>query len=209
MPTHEDVNGKRVHTEEKLAELLRELLSTLVVAPGHPEHGPFYVVHGLLNAIPLYQWQPGTGVQTRVYIDMLALQCTYAQRKFPYHVPLVESNDALYGGAPGYMYELNQSITTCVAEIVKQLTAIGERPDNPSKLTQARLILDLVNQLGSRMELDGEVGSFVIKLLELACKSKPLFTRADLRYLANTVDFLKKQVAGSLAAPILPTLKAL
>ena len=42
----------RLHTEEKLLEYLRSLFATLVVAPGHPEHGPFYIVNGLLNALP-------------------------------------------------------------------------------------------------------------------------------------------------------------
>ena len=72
-----------------------------------------------MNAIPKFQWQATTGAQTRVYIDMLGLLCTYAQRKFPYHIAHVESNDDLYGGAPGYMMELSQSIATCVQEIVK------------------------------------------------------------------------------------------
>ena len=34
MPVYEEVDSKRVHSEEKLASFLRALLSTLVVAPG-------------------------------------------------------------------------------------------------------------------------------------------------------------------------------
>ena len=135
-PAFEEVDSKRVHTEDRLLCYLRSLLATLVVAPGHPEHGPFYIVQGLLNAVPRFAWQPQTGQQTRVFVDMLALLCTFAQRKFPYHVCQVESNDELYGGAPDYMAELSESISACIADILKQLTALGERTDSTSKLSQ-------------------------------------------------------------------------
>lgn len=137
-PTHEEIESRRVHTEDRLASYLRSLLSTLVVAPGHPEHGPFYIVQGLLNAMPRFPWQANTAVQTRVYVDILALLCTYAQRKFPYHVAHVESNDDLYGGAPDYMAELKESLQVCMQEVLKQLTALGERTEAIAKLNQVR-----------------------------------------------------------------------
>ena len=106
MPPQEDgvVEGRgKVHTEARLAAYLKSLLSTLVVVPGHPDHGLFYIVKGLLNAIPRYPWQEHTGMLTSVYIDMLGLLACYAQKKFPYSLPQVESNDVLYCGAPGYV----------------------------------------------------------------------------------------------------------
>ncbi len=139
---------------------------------------------------------------------MLGLLCTYAQRKFPYHIAHVESNDDLYGGAPGYMFELSQNIATCVQEIVKQLTAIGERSDAASKLCQARLVLDLVNQISTRMEMSVEVGEFLLRLLELAAKSKSVYTRTDLKYLSNTIEFVKNKASGSAAAnTLIPALR--
>lgn len=38
------VEYKRVHSEARLASFLRMFWSTLVIVPGHPEHGPFYLV---------------------------------------------------------------------------------------------------------------------------------------------------------------------
>jgi hypothetical protein len=70
---------------------------------------------------------------------MLALLATFAQKKFPYKVPQVESNDSLYGGAIDYMQELAETIVTCVGEIVKQLTALGEKGDTVSKLNQVEI----------------------------------------------------------------------
>jgi hypothetical protein len=53
-PSHiEDTeSNKRIHAEDRLVRYLRSVLAFLVVAPGHPEHGPFYIVSGLLNAVP-------------------------------------------------------------------------------------------------------------------------------------------------------------
>lgn len=135
-PTHEEIDGKRVHTEERLLCYLRNLLSFLVVAPGHPEHGPFYIVQGLLNAVTKYSWQATTGVQTKLYIDILALLCTFAQRRFPYRIAQVESNDDLYGGTSDYMSELRDLINVSVDETLRQLAALGERTESVAKLNQ-------------------------------------------------------------------------
>lgn len=43
-------------TEESLISFLRNFLSSLVVVPGHPEQGPFYLVKGLLKVINDYPW---------------------------------------------------------------------------------------------------------------------------------------------------------
>lgn len=190
MPSHYEEDGKRFHYEDRLSTYLISLLATLVVVPGHPEHGPFYIVQGLINAMPKYSWQPWTGVQTRIYTNMLALLCTFAQKKFPYHINGVESNDDLYGGAATYMSELNESINVCVSEIFKQLTAFNERTEASSKVNQARSTLDLVNQIAGRMELNAGVTEFLLKLIGLADRHRAMFTRTDVRYFSNTIEYV-------------------
>ncbi len=114
----------------------------------------------------------------------------------------MQSNDELYGGAPSYMTELSEHVDTCVAEILKQLTALGERAESSAKLAQTRTALDLVNQLAARVDMTPAVASFVYKLLELANKHKTLFVRTDSRYFANTVEFVmvRAQKASAVAA---------
>jgi hypothetical protein len=163
---------------------------------GHPEHGPFYIVQGLRNALPRYQWQAGSLAQCRVYVDILGLLCTYSQRRFPYHIAHVESNDVLYVGSEAYLQELHENIVACVEEILKQVTAMGERADTASRLVQSRMILDTVNQILSRMQLTADVAVFAVKLFELALKNKSLFPRADTRYMLLTVEFAKKTAAA-------------
>jgi len=101
------------------------------------------------------------------------------------------------GGSPGYVFELTQSINTCIQEIVVQLTTMGERTDAVSKNNQARLVLDLVSQISARMELTLEVGEFLMRLLDLAMKTKSTMTRVDLRFLSNTLEHVKQKAADN------------
>lgn len=95
-----DVDGKKVCNDERLFCYIKALFSTLVLVPGHPELGPFYIIKGLMNAVPRYGWQtnPSNGMIIRVYIEMLGLLASLSQVKFPYSIEGVESNDTLYGG---------------------------------------------------------------------------------------------------------------
>jgi hypothetical protein len=197
VPTHEEIDGKRVSTEAKLATIVRQLLSILVVAPGHPEAGPFYIVQGLLNALPQYQWQPATGLQTEVYISIVCLLCTYAQRRFPYKIDKVESNDELYGGAPGYFAELRTLLDAAIQSILEQLAALADRTESGAKLVQARLVLELINVLAARMELDTATSAFLTQLVGLAARNKASFTRADQRFFDNTMLFVRKTASSS------------
>ena len=43
--------------EEAIVAILGSACSFLVIVPGHPEHGPFYLVAGLLNVIQTCQWR--------------------------------------------------------------------------------------------------------------------------------------------------------
>jgi len=183
-------HGKIIHSEEKLLRFVRSLLSFLLLVPGHPEHGPFYIIQGLMNAVKKYPWQVSSGIHTKVYCDILALLCSYAQKKFPYNVFRVDSNDVLYAGAREYTINLKEKLTSCVNEIIEQLTSVGKRSDTASKLTQARMILELTNQLVSRMIVNYEMMGFLVKLLDVTSRSKSLFSRSDLRYFHNTLDFV-------------------
>src|SRR5437870_646106 len=46
-----EVNTSRKSTEEDLVAFLRNFASFLLLFPGHPKNGPFYLIQGLLNAI--------------------------------------------------------------------------------------------------------------------------------------------------------------
>ena len=215
---------KGTHTEDRLAGHLRVLMSILVVAPGHPSLGPFYILNGLLNALPKYPWQPTTGVQTKVYIDLLALLCALSQRRMPYHIALVDSNDELFGGSPEYMSELGEILASTMTDILKQLNLLGSyvpaegaggsssAAASAAKLAQLRCVLSLVDQIGARFELSNPaVTDFLLKLLELvqqvaatgnANRSTTTgFTKADQKHFTNTLTFLKSRAGATNSQP--------
>lgn len=41
-------------TEPMVVSFVLNFTSSLMLFPGHPDHGPFYLIHGLLNAIQKY-----------------------------------------------------------------------------------------------------------------------------------------------------------
>ena len=51
-----DGGGRRagVSTEPRLVAFLESLVGALLVMPGHPDHGPFYLVRGLVKALDTY-----------------------------------------------------------------------------------------------------------------------------------------------------------
>ena len=42
--------------EHFLVTHLAALASALLLVPGHPENGPFFLVKGLINAVQSYRW---------------------------------------------------------------------------------------------------------------------------------------------------------
>ena len=75
-------------------------------------------------------------MQTSVLIRLIPLLAAYAQRKLPYTLSGVESNDVLYGGSPDYMAELTERFNAILEDILGKLTSLGS-PDG-SKARQVR-----------------------------------------------------------------------
>jgi len=176
-------DGSGQHTEQRIVAFVQQLASSLVVVPGHPTHGPFYLVQGLLNALPRYQhWQPQTGCKSAAFTALLPLLAAQAQRRLPLRVAGVEGNDVLYGGAPDFLAELQQHLETVVAAVVTALTALGTAdaaglPPSAAQLQRrAELVLDFVNALIAAIDVGESATSdarpFAKKLLGLAAKHK-------------------------------------
>ena len=197
LPPVEEIEGRRVHSEEKVASNIRFLLSVLVLTPGHPEHGPFYIVKGLFNALPKFQWQSNSPCQAGLYCEIVALMCTYAQKRFPYKIPNVESNDELYCGNSDYFADLTETLSTDMDEVLKALAALKDVPDLAARVSQVKIILDLVNQICERMELSEETTNFVGSLLVLGMKNRDILPKHDRRYWSSTIEFVKIKLQAS------------
>jgi len=155
--------------------------------PGRPDHGPFYLVQGLLNALPRYtHWNVSSGKRIDAYLALVPLLAAFAQRRFPYSTPGVEANDVLYGGETDYLAEIKTHLNTVVSRVVSDLTDLASEADPDLRASK---ILDFVNVLHGHVDLSvGDAGTFSRKLLGLVThKIGPDKLHADTAaYLAAT-----------------------
>lgn len=203
VPATIEVYKMIVSTEEELVGFIRNFSSFLLLFPGHPEHGPFYLVKGLLNAVQAYEpWREhGSVGKAKVFLGVLSLFATYFQRSFPYHIARVESNDDLYGSDASYMRGLAPFLDTLVGELLAQLSKIGERGDLLSKKQQGTLALDLVNVLISSMTMNAASATLVVKLVGLAQKTgavDPAYVSATIRNIQAKKSTWYQDIANKL-----------
>ena len=201
VPAFEKIDHKKVPTEGKLISTLLSLMSTFVVVPGHPEHGPFYLVKGLINAIERYPWKSSAS-KTKLFVSLVSLLSAFGQGKLIYSVPGVESNDVLYGSQSGYLNELRAYMTTVVDKCMEQLADLG------GEKAQCGLVIDLLQNIVSACELNDGHGDLAKKLIQLAQKNcrETTWVRGDKEHLRNVLQAIKswaesgENLAGSRAA---------
>jgi len=170
-------NGRttKIDTEPEMLPYTLNLASFLLVFPGHPKNGPFHLVKGLLNAVQKYPpWQNACVGKCKLYLGLVRLFSTFAQRKFPYHVNRVDSNDTLFGSNEIYIKSLTHFTNTLITQTLNQLHGIveGKDKDKTAKASQSELALDLVNILTSTMTMNKQSATLVVKLYRLAAGVK-------------------------------------
>jgi len=156
--------------EEVLVSLLSNLCSFLVVVPGHPEHGPFYLVTGLLNVLQTATWRRSASLPT-LSLRILALLSTYAQREFPYHVVGVDSNDVLYAAEPAYARELKTLSAQVLQTILRLIASLGEKTEGQARRAQALCAAQLFELMVSNATLDHDQVVLAERLFVMAWRS--------------------------------------
>ena len=117
------VDSTAAAQEQRLFDLLRGFLAAIVTMPGHPEHGPFYLARGVLNAVQKFPWARGVAspLRCRATLLLLPLLHAFAQDPLPEHIAGVESNDVLYHGDAKYPEELRQLQCAALGVALAQL----------------------------------------------------------------------------------------
>jgi hypothetical protein len=185
--------------EEGMLSLARVLSSTLVVTPGHPERGPFYLLHGFSRALAAFPWAPGSDAKPRAQLALVQALCALRQRALPYRLEGVESNDVLYAGDDGYAGELAATAARLVEEVTAELAepdAAGGAADRERERRRAARRLDVANTLltcfraGSR-----DVRTAVDDLVSAAAEVLP----SSDAYLRSTIRFAKARFKAAKA----------
>ena len=84
LPAEEDSQVK--FTSEQLSSFIATLAAMIIVVPGHPEKGPLYLAHGLLNVVRQYPWESGSDGKARGLLAVLSMLVALAQDTLPYRV---------------------------------------------------------------------------------------------------------------------------
>jgi len=177
-------------TEDWTVSYMSDFISLLVVVPGHPENGPFYLINAVHKVVKEYSWETGSTGKARILIQILALLSSWAQPTLPYHIDKVESNDQLFSEDPEFIFELNELYNSIIKEILSELNSLKDEPDPSSQKKMINVCLDLVNKLLEIGELNSKTASLIFNLYNMAKKSIPSSSHNDLTYLKNTLNFI-------------------
>jgi len=187
-------------TEEMLISYINNFSSILIIVPGHPEQGPFYLMKGLLKTISSYSWEKGSVAKLRIYCNMLVVFATCYQPKFPISIKGIEANDALYGGEPDYQNELQTIINKVLDDILEELAKLkAEDTENKDTAKHSKIALDIFNVTLAFAELTTKSATLAVKLFEIAKQG------ADGVYLSNSLNYVKTK-EGNLAKELLKKL---
>ncbi len=124
----------------ELTEWVGLFTGLLVMVPGSPEFGPFYLMQGLIKALGKWTSADEGGnaaaaamvasarknAKAKCLMSMLGCCSAWAQKKLPYTCPGVDSNDTLYGGGKDYMEELDELVGGIIGEIVEEIEGTSD-----------------------------------------------------------------------------------
>jgi len=188
VPAMTQANRTMTSTEPELVSFLKYFIALLVAVPGHPEHGPFYLLHGLIKVIEEYEWSLGSTARAEIYLSILALLAASYQKELPYHWPKVESNDVLYQGTTEYTNELKELIEKMVTATLNEINKLKDSPDIDVQKKLADVIVEFIDHTIAFAELT-QKSAKLISSLQTLIKSKNL----DPPRMARTLSFLAKK----------------
>jgi len=181
---------RNIGDEEGIVTFVQKLAAFLVVVPGHPTLGAFYLLKGLLMLLDSQPWlMPGLR-SIQALCAIVSSTAALAQKELPYHVENKEvvSNDELYFGDSSYNQELVIISNVLVHKILEELY---QAPDSDTRGKQA---LDTCNFFLILFKATDEVIEHCINLVKIAKSS----SHTDDRYLQVTTKLLAKSSQNSM-----------
>lgn len=194
--TFSDNSNTVQSTPALLAQFVANFVSTLLLMPGHPTKGPFYLCEQLV--INLEKWSPwskeksASVEKTSAFISIFTIFCTFSQRKFPYAIKGVSSNDNLYGRNAEYLAKCEKMLNRFGKQIHRQLNELKASQRNLDKQASGRLALRFINVLVDNVKMDAKSAKIVSAVHEIVveCKNKQ---SVDKKYYANTMRHIQKR----------------
>jgi len=176
-------------TSSLLVEYVENVASTLLLMPGHPEHGPFYLILELFDSFN--KWTPWSDDKNNVdkikaLLAMFKVFATFSQREFPYLIRGVSSNDQLYGQSNEYSHAVSIQINKIGSKILGQIKELKSTGRNLDAQAVGSLSLDYLNIIVDFMKVNDKTMKVIMELNELIKKTP----NVDKKYLNNTMDHI-------------------
>eukprot|EP00939_MAST-03C_sp_MAST-3C-sp1_P001700 g1700.t1 len=169
-----DKFGRSISSEPEVYDICRSLLSSLVVVPGHPTKGPLHLVQKFLTAVADWTgWRAESGYRAALYVETIGLFHALGQRKLPYRVAHVLSNDELYGNSNRkYVERIDMYLKKLVSEDVQSELASLLGEDKILSPVGTVAALKLLNQMIACIELSKTTLKLAKRLVTLAAKGR-------------------------------------
>ena len=190
VPRFLDMEGKIRSTEPLLVDYINNFLSVLIVVPDSPELGTLYLLRGLLNVVQEYPWDGNSDSRALIYVKVLALLSTVVQESLPYHVIGMDSNDALYGGDPQFVEDVDRIAATLLREVGTRLRELGASSDTIPR--QSALALELFSCILAHGDLQNDrVWKLAVSLWTMAIQHGHL----DQKLVASTAQYVSSKAS--------------
>ncbi|XP_010244471.1 PREDICTED: UPF0505 protein isoform X2 [Nelumbo nucifera] len=178
--------GSQINVDvDGIISSIRKLCSLLIMVPGNPTEGIFYIPKSLLSLVTS---DPGVTprLRARTLCAIISLSATFSQNTLPYHVKNTEvmGNDILFFGDPSYNQELSSISSISVQNLVEGIQEEAAR---------GTMALEACNCIISSFKANPEISLICSRLMEIA---KSCLNAND-KYLRSTLNILDKHLACS------------
>jgi hypothetical protein len=171
-------------TTDDVVDCIMSLCSCLISLPSHPEHGPLYLVRGLLNVIKEYKWPKGSDARAKCFAAVLNQFAAQLQEKQPYSYAGVTSNDELFMEDDTYRRDTILVANKILEEIISEINGeLMQDQDVTAQNKRSILCLEVVNHIISVTNLNPQIQTLALTLYQSAATC----TSADVQhFLQNT-----------------------
>ncbi|XP_059054311.1 VPS35 endosomal protein-sorting factor-like isoform X2 [Achroia grisella] len=120
-------DGQKKPTHIKVAGILSDFLSTLLILPDNLDSNcKVYILSGLIKTIERIHWKKTEPLYYSTLLRILDLLSELMQEKYAYHLDCVLSNDVLYGSESEFVSVIENYATNICQELLVVLKMLGD-----------------------------------------------------------------------------------
>jgi len=161
----EEREGKWRNTYTDMFNYLKHFISVLVAVPGHPSHGPFYLLQQLQKIIQGWDWEGRSTYRVTLNALIICLLASNAQKKLPYKWEKVDSNDILYGYTQKHLKDIQTWIDSILEQIIQEFDRLKEYADISARNAQSEAIVEVIQLIIDTSEFTPNTSQFLSSLV--------------------------------------------